>query len=504
MVRGWLAAIVGTAVHGKVCPESPHLDLCDDTSGAFQGIGTPILAIGLALTNTLGGHTSSAVLAPLVLSSLVMPGLAAESSSSSKSSASKAAGMSMTCGAVKTAYGGAGCCGEADKSFDIPIPATHMLIETATHMAVPKLKTGTTRKIGHDNKCAEKKPEIPNTACYKDGVAAVLEQSGRDVTDDNGGINAVSGWKPADATPTGTKNLKMEPRMPILQDYHKTALCPVNVHWHSGAEHRSGGQYQEGYVGPNATRRLEESASVDHGSHAGRGLGAKARVGFQCKFYQDAKKAGTDEYKKYTTEYNWQHCVGMKVGHTYEVHWPSSALGACGTPYQYQTPFYDGVFCGYDGVSELPLQTVASAVGVQAQVFTIINDESYYYPDLIRGMIVDEKSDFGKDMAAYTGSTTGTSRDNKICSNYNTVTWQVDRTCHLISASSFDKMCADMKQQVDDMSDDLHAHGARELVQDALAANNLHHADSHAADYKMKNPPPTTTTTTTTKAAVSR
>jgi hypothetical protein len=35
----------------------------------------------------------------------------------------------------------------------------------------------------------------------------------------------------------------------------------------------------------------------------------------------------------------------MKVGETYEVHWPHPALGDCGTPNQFQTPFYDGVFC---------------------------------------------------------------------------------------------------------------------------------------------------------------
>ena len=57
-------------------------------------------------------------------------------------------------------------------------------------------------------------------------------------------------------------------------------------------------------------------------------------------------------------------------------------------------------------------------------------------------------------------------------------TGQVDRKCHLISASTFDKMCADMKQQADDMSDDLHAHGARELVATALVANNLAAAGS--------------------------
>merc|ERR1712176_526977 len=91
--------------------------------------------------------------------------------------------------------------------------------------------------------------------------------------------------------------------------------------------------------------------------------------------------------------------------------------------------------------------------------------------DLIRGMIVD--GDMWADVAAYTGSTTGTTRSNKICSKYTPITWQVDRKCHLISASSFDKMCADMKQQADDMTGDLHAHGARELVWSNLTANNM-------------------------------
>ena len=54
----------------------------------------------------------------------------------------------------------------------------------------------------------------------------------------------------------------------------------------------------------------------------------------------------------------------------------------------------------------------------------------------------------------------------QVCSNYSPITWQVDRECHLISASSFDKMCYDMLQQGDDMSDDIYPHGARELVVD--------------------------------------
>merc|ERR1712129_537448 len=111
-----------------------------------------------------------------------------------------------------------------------------------------------------------------------------------------------------------------------------------------------------------------------------------------------------------------------------------------------------------DGLISLSPLNTFEKIGVQGQIFTIVNDEDYYYPDLIRGMIME--GDFGKDIGHYTGSTTGTSRDNKICSKYTPITWQVDRKCHMISASSFDKMCADMKNQHDSMDHDLHAHGA--------------------------------------------
>ena len=42
----------------------------------------------------------------------------------------------------------------------------------------------------------------------------------------------------------------------------------------------------------------------------------------------------------------------------------------------------------------------------------------------------------------------------------------------MISASSFDKLCADMLTQSDDMSSDIYPHGSRELVATHLAANN--------------------------------
>jgi hypothetical protein len=273
------------------------------------------------------------------------------------------------------------------------------------------------------NVCSGKKPKsgFDNFKCVE---AKVDEQAAADVS---------SPFK-------GTLKTAAEP---ILTSYWQAGLCPVNVHWHLGAEHRSAGQYDEAGTGPAEPKTWT----------------GKPRQGLRCKQY-----SATDQ--KFTKPYDWKHCKHMQVGETYEVHWPHSAAGACGTINQYQTPFYDGVFCT-DGV----LTSTNKQIGVQAQVFTVVNDESYYYPDLIRGMIIDGEK--GDDMVFYTGSTTGDSRSNDICSKYSPITWQVDRKCHLISASTFDKMCADMKAQRDDMTDDLHPHGSREVVADQYTANNM-------------------------------
>jgi hypothetical protein len=287
------------------------------------------------------------------------------------------------------------------------------------------------------NPCEGQKPKhagpddnyFSNVDCMKDGVIAVFEQAGADVTKGYiGGLDAGE-W-----------------RVPITTPYDQTDLCPVNVHWHLGAEHRSAGEFDEDGHGPGDHRRAGE-----------------ARLGHRCHKY-DA------EDPKFTTPYEWKHCKDMHVGETYEVHWPHSAAGDCGTQWQYQTPFYDGVFCN-DGVINIltPLNTYKT-IGVQAQIYTIVNDESYYRGNMIEGMQTD--GDFGADMTMYTGSTTGTSRNQEVCSRYAPITWQVDRKCHLISASSFDKMCEMMKQMKDDMSDDLHPHGARETTATAITANN--------------------------------
>lgn len=273
------------------------------------------------------------------------------------------------------------------------------------------------------NLCEGTEPELSNIPCFdEDGNVFAAEQSP---------VNVTKGYK-------GKRDATAEP---LTTNFASEGLCPINVNWRLGAEHYSMGNYDENGLGPTS---IVQSAS---------------RLGYQCFWYNESDPA-------YTTEYNWTHCQDMQVGQTYEIQWPHSKAGACGTDYQYQTPSLDGMFC-----NDAALNNVARDIGIQAQVFTVVNDEEYYYPDLISGMI--QVGDWGTDLAKYTGSTTGTSRNNEdSCSQVTPITWHVDRACHRISASSFDKLCADMKAQADDMSEDLFPHGARPLVTDNLAANN--------------------------------
>jgi len=273
-------------------------------------------------------------------------------------------------------------------------------------------------RLCKSNLCEATKPDLPKIDCTGD----VGEQAGTKVT---------AGYQGSFRTNA----------QPIKTTFSEAGLCPVNVHWHAGTEHASEGQYDAGGKGP------EEHEDESYG-----------RRGFRCHLYNHSNSV-------FTTEYNWKHCKHMKVGETYEVHWPHSKGGACDTPFQYQTPFLDGVFCHGEKIKD-----TAGDIGVQAQVFTVVNDEAYFYPDLIKGMRAH--GDYGKDIGYYTGSTTGTSVNNEICSPYSPITWQVDRMCHLISASSFDKLCEDMTAQMDDLSEDMHPHGSRHLVTDKLAANN--------------------------------
>ena len=294
------------------------------------------------------------------------------------------------------------------------------------------------------NYCHKAKPTIgfDNAEC----VEVALEQAGGNVTlGYEGGFNTSA--------------------TPITTTLAEAGLCPVNVHWHLGAEHLSVGQFDAAGSGPTysgSARRLL----------AGDELNTEPAI--RCGHYDASNTI-------YTTEYEWKHCKDMKVGETYEVHWPHSAFGACNTPFQYQTPFYDGVFCNLDGATadavgsaadgDVALTSTAGQIGVQAQVFTIVNSDAaeYQYDNLIRGMIVDgTRASTSRRTPAPPPALPAATRSARVRAHH----LARGRKCHEISAKSFDKMCEQMKAQLDDMTSDLHPYGAREVVVNSMTANN--------------------------------
>ncbi|KAL7552252.1 hypothetical protein ACHAWF_015510 [Thalassiosira exigua] len=317
--------------------------------------------------------------------------------------------------------------------------------------------------------------------CYG-SAAAGLQALGR--TQDipcSEAIEQQHGQTGADVTEGYVGGLDVGDAEPYTQPFSTIDfMCVVNVHWHLGAEHRSEGEYDED-VGKGPVEKY------DYPEYAYDGQGySESGVpgGLRCGLY-DA------EDPKFTKPYGWKHCDSMQVGETYEIHWPHSSLGDCGAKYQYQTPFPDGVFCHLNKFDAD--QPISNQVGVQAQVFTVVNDDSgdYYWDDLIDGMVVDEDRGMGVHVTKYTGSTTGPNFNNdERCDDVTPISWHVDRKCHLISASAFDKLSADMKQNpgMKNCGDDCKGNaskdengccfldvtpiGSREVVADELAANN--------------------------------
>jgi hypothetical protein len=311
-----------------------------------------------------------------------------------------------------------------------------------------------------------------NKACPEAMDLGLMPQAGMDITKD-GMYGEMD---------TGGAGTILGPVHPIMGDYaaQDPPLCAVNVHWHLGTEHRSQGEYDETGTGPYPfdPTAPDRPNHDDDATGSRRNLAGAVRQGLLCHKYDDTQEM-------FTKEYDWKYCVGMHVGQTYEVHWPHSTDGKCGTKWQYQTPFYDGVFCNTgkeDGKISLgasPPFNVPERIGVEGQVFVIANtdDPDYQNMDLIKGAWKNSNGmSPGKweDVAKYVGSTTGTSRDNEVCSFYAPITWQVDRKCHVVSAASFDKMCAMMLEQGDDMHADLHPHGSRLLVADKLSTDTVH------------------------------
>jgi len=251
-----------------------------------------------------------------------------------------------------------------------------------------------------------------------------------------------------------------------IPDYNAAGMCTVNVHWHIGAEHRSEGEYDESYA-------FDFDGGDEH-----RKLASEARVGHMCR---NAKEMHDSQDDLVAHEYDWKYCVGMNVGLSYEVHWPHSSLGHCQSEWQYQEPFMDGVLCkatmgGVDIATALELIGDRSVgIGVEGQVFTIVNSDdpsssAYLRPtwDAMNGW----DQTLATDRAYYQGSTTGDAADNDdVCRGTGgAVTWHVDRKCHLLEAATMDNLCRQMLLvATDDMSIDVHAHGARETVTPELS-----------------------------------
>lgn len=237
---------------------------------------------------------------------------------------------------------------------------------------------------------------------------------------------------PAEVT-MGSAGLR-EPSGELITDYRRAGMCMVNIHWHLGAEHMSAGQYD--ISGQEFLDNVYQGAHKENNRRLLAAEGA-LQAGFMCQGYDAEDPA-------FTTEYDWQYCEGMNVGLTYEIHWPYSSAGHCG----HLTDGLGGVFCK----SHTP-----EAIGVEGQVFMIVNDDKED-KDLTKGMLRRGNS----NIAMYTGSTTGPSNNNRVCSPYAPISWHVDRDCHKVSAKSMDALCKMMKDQ--GLKYDLAPHGSRELV----------------------------------------
>ena len=207
------------------------------------------------------------------------------------------------------------------------------------HSKRVKGNSGSMRPSKATNVCTGSKIDIDNHECVINGVIQTLGQARVDVSL---GYNG---------------ELDMTDQPSIIVPFYEVGICPVNVHWHLGADHRSEGEFDENGTGPHHDENFD-----DH-----RQLAGDAPLGLRCNHYDEDKKMFTKKFK-------WGHCVDMKVGETYEIHWPHPKAGACGTLKQWDSPFYDGLFCHAE---RLDLSILQSKVGVQAQAFTIVNDDSY-------------------------------------------------------------------------------------------------------------------------------
>jgi hypothetical protein len=276
------------------------------------------------------------------------------------------------------------------------------------------------------------------------------------------------------------------------------------VHWHLGAEHYNQGTYDQkpppgslepqprateaGYQcsawvtndGGLVTQTNNPSDDSDDASHPSSSPATPL-----------SDSAFSDEQMR---PYEFQHCAEVHVGVTVEFHWVMSNHGGCsaagtgggagaGGGKKRQQNLQDGLggaFCttgsaGYEADNPL-------TVGVEGQVFTIVNDvaegessgaAAVWRPsgkELLAGPNLDWFE--AADRACYTGSSTGPSHNNAgQCSAIRPVSFQVDRGCYALSAWSMDRMCLEMKKW--GMIADIRPDGSRVLVNPDMCSDNV-------------------------------
>jgi len=215
------------------------------------------------------------------------------------------------------------------------------------------------------------------------------------------------------------------------------------VHYHLGAEHKSD-EYKD-----------DTDSKAYDASHARRlAASAKVRPGYMC-----ATTALTAAEK---VAYTFKHCTGeVEVGKSYEVHYVHSSAGyhkvtgAGFTTAANAERMSDGLGGAANGRGMLNPMVV-----VQAQIFQIVNDANAPADDdMLHGW---SHITHDANTVMYSGSTTGPSHNNAVCSPY-AITWHVDKKCRKISAASFDGLCQQMKEKYN-MKSDLHPHGSRIIV----------------------------------------
>jgi len=236
---------------------------------------------------------------------------------------------------------------------------------------------------------------------------------------------------------TGAKGDKV-PKAAVLNDAQANSLPLANVHFHLGAEHKSD-DYKD-----------DTDAKAYDAANDKRRLAANPRPGFMCSndgLTQDQLKA-----------YDFKYCQGMvQVGKSYEVHYVHSSAGYDAEDLKNADAdlMGDGLGGAANGRGQLNPQVV-----VQGQVFQIVQGAATV-DDMLHGWSV-----VGHDNSVmYSGSTTGPSHNNEVCSPY-VISWHVDLKCHQVSPESFDNLCKQMNDLYK-LEKDLYPHGSRKIVDQA-------------------------------------